>query len=355
MGRLRIAGRGDRRDRRQPDEILRQRRARRRRLGARHKRNVRARAGDAASLSAGDSTNIRARSDDAAPIKRRRWRAPSRIAPHPFRMTRGHPGSGHPASTHGHPAHQRAAAARRTPGHARGRDAPRRGDGRAAHAARAARRRRARRARAALTRHADLDRAGLGARVRSGPGRRCAGQARLEARNRLAGRLRRALRVGLRARPGHGRTGVARDRRVRPGAARVLGGDLLQAGDRGLALDRERRRSHRQPAQGSRRRAPGCRQRVARGRRRRLRHGAVARHADVPGAVPADGAPDHHHLAVRLHPARERDPLAPGARGIDPGDLVLADRQRGDLDRGRHGRRRQRVRCSDCRSRSCWP
>ena len=38
-------------------------------------------------------------------------------------------------------------------------------------------------------------------------------------------------------------------------------------------------------------------------------------------------------------PPDDRAALAPGGRGLDPGDLLLADRQRRDLDRGRHRRR----------------
>ena len=87
----------------------------------------------------------------------------------------------------------------------------------------------------------------------------------------------------------------------------------------------------------------------------RVRLGPLARHARVPRALPADGAPDDHRLAVRLHGARDRRALAPGGRGVDPGDLHVADRQHRHLGRRGHGGRRCRRGRSGCRSRSCWP
>ena len=72
-------------------------------------------------------------------------------------------------------------------------------------------------------------------------------------------------------------------------------------------------------------------------------------------ALPADGAPDDHRLAVRLRHARGRAALAAGARGLDQRGLLLADRQRRDLARGGDGGRRSRRGRSGCRSRSCSP
>ncbi len=54
-------------------------------------------------------------------------------------------------------------------------------------------------------------------------------------------------------------------------------------------------------------------------------------------------------------PPEADDALASRRRGLDPGDLHLADRQRRDLVHRRHGRRSLGVGCSTCRSRSCWP
>ena len=87
-------------------------------------------------------------------------------------------------------------------------------------------------------------------------------------------------------------------------------------------------------------------------RRRRVRLGAVARHADVPVPVPADGAPDDHRVAVRLRAAGDRGALAAGRRGLDQGGVVDAARQPRDLGRGRHDRRRCPRGCSGSRSRS---
>ena len=65
--------------------------------------------------------------------------------------------------------------------------------------------------------------------------------------------------------------------------------------------------------------------------------------------------PDDHRLAVRVHAARGRAALAAGGRGVDLGGLVVAARQRRDLDRRGHRRGRVGVACSACRSRSCSP
>ena len=75
-------------------------------------------------------------------------------------------------------------------------------------------------------------------------------------------------------------------------------------------------------AQGARRGAAGRRQRAARDRRRGLRLGPVARDADVPRAVPADGAADDHDWLFGFTPPRDRGALAAGGRGVDPRDLT---------------------------------
>ena len=102
--------------------------------------------------------------------------------------------------------------------------------------------------------------------------------------------------------------------------------------------------------------AAGGRVRAARHRGRRVRLGPLARHAHVPLAVPADGAADDHGLAVRLHAAGGR--ARAGTRCVEDSitrRLLVADRQRRDLDRRRDGRRPVGVGLRACRSRSCWP
>ena len=71
VGRLRVTGGGDRRDRRQPDQVLRQRSTRRRRLWAGHKWNPRVRKGDVASLPADEPRPPRSHRRIPAPMRPR--------------------------------------------------------------------------------------------------------------------------------------------------------------------------------------------------------------------------------------------------------------------------------------------
>ena len=136
---------------------------------------------------------------------------------------------------------------------------------------------------------------------------------------------------GRRHRRGHRRTAVGPDRRLRQRAARLLGRAHPDRRLPATRLDRRGRRHDPQRAEGPRRRAAGGGDDDPRHRRRRVRLDPLARHLDLPGVVPVDGAPDDHRLAVRLHAAGGRAALAPGAGGVHPGGLQLADRQRRDL------------------------
>ncbi len=142
-----------------------------------------------------------------------------------------------------------------------------------------------------------------------GPGGERAGAARLESRPRRGVRARAAVRRRLPDRHADRRTAVARAGRVRRQDPAVLGGHQQQR--RLPAVHQQRHPGGRQElAQGRGRAAARCRLHAARRGRRRLRLGAVAGDADVPGAVPADGAPADHRLAVRLHGAPPGAPLA---------------------------------------------
>ena len=107
-------------------------------------------------------------------------------------------------------------------------------------------------------------------------------------------------------------------------------------------------------AQGPRQRPAGCREHAAGRGRRHLRPLLVAGDADLPGAVPAHGAPDPHRLAVRVHPGGGRGALAAGARGLDRRGVGLAHRQRRHLPASRRPSPACRRGRSACRSRSCW-
>ena len=122
--------------------------------------------------------------------------------------------------------------------------------------------------------------------------------------------------------------------------------DLVNSGRRG-----------RQDPQGARRAGGRAARRGERGGRHRRRARSArccrGRHVGLPRALPADGAPADHRLAVRLHAAAGRGALAAGARALDPRRVVVARRQRRDLDHRRARSRACRRGCSGCPSRSC--